>query len=343
LAILLFGGRIWAYGQSTSFGREYWEADSMKTILKAGASVAALLAFVVAAPGLSRAADMADPGCSLHGAVTLGYMFTGGDVSVTGFGVVDLDNTEWQTPFGEAAGLVTCDAWNFQADFADYAHNSSVDFGKDTIDIGSTEGHFGGAAFWRQPDMGTLGISASRTDQALEFINTDYWRVGAFGEFFVGDQFTLGASAHYFDGKDINAAGKDHKGFEITANAKFYVTPDLSLALQGDFMNGTLHNSGPNIDFDGWAIGSEAKYRVWDEGLSVLGGARYAERELSGSGESIKVKDMQAYVGIEFAFGAGGSSLVASDRSGPIDNTSVMFEKLPEFFSDVIAASPTGP
>lgn len=313
----------------------------MKLFLKAGASAAVLLAFSIGVPGMSRAADVADPGCTLHGAVQLGYMFTNSDVSAS-VGGFDED-ADWQTPFGEGAGLVTCDAWNFQADFAYYAHETDIDTGKDSIDIDATEGHFGGALFWRDADRGAFGISASHVEQSLTLIDTDYWRGGVFGEFYFGNSFTIGGSAHYFSGKDLDFADKDHEGFELTANAKFYVMPELSLSLQGDLMLGELNTSGPTIDYDGWAITGEAEYLVWDEGLSVFGGARYAEREMSFSGDSINVDDLQVFAGIEFAFGAAGSSLAGRDRSGPVDNTSVMFEKLPDFFTTIIAASAGGP
>ena len=306
----------------------------MKLFLKTGASAAILFAFAVAAPSLSQAADVADPGCSLHGAVQLGYMFTDNDISATGTD----ENTDWQTPFGEGAGLVTCNAWNFQGDFALYAHESEFDSGGTSVDLSGYNGHFGGAAFWRSPDAGSLGLSASIMNLDEIIVDNDYWRVGAFGEFYVGDQFTLGGSAHYFSGKDF--ADKDHDGFELTANAKFYVMPELSLSVQGDFMTSELSISGTDADFDGFAITGEAEYLVWDEGISLFGGARYAERQLSASGTEIDFDDLQVYVGLEFAFGAAGGSLADRDRSGPIDNTSTMFEKLPSWVNEAVAAIP---
>lgn len=299
----------------------------MRMMLKAGTSAAVLLTFIVAAPGLARAADadVSDPGCSLHGAVSLGYMLTSSDFSEIG------GNYDWDTPFGEAAGLVTCDSWNLQADFASYAHDANFD-GK-TLD--DTEGHFGGAAFWRNPDAGAFGLSASMINHEFFGKDNDYWRFGAFGEFYVGDQFTLGGGVHYFASEE-DFFGKDHDGFEFTANAKFYVMPELSLALQGDYMISEFSGVGDS-DFDGYAVSGEAKYLVWDEGLSLFGGGRYAKRSFNDGDADIE--DLQVYVGLEFAFGGGGSSLAASDRSGKYDNTSVMLEKLPSVFNEIFAAA----
>lgn len=298
----------------------------MRMMLKAGASAAVLLTFIVAAPGLSRAADadVGDSGCSLHGAVTAGYMFTSSEFSEIG------GNYDWQTPFGEAAGLITCDALNFQADFAIYAHDSDID-GKS---IDDTESHFGGALFWRDPDAGALGLSASYIDHEFFGKDTSYWRFGAFGEFFAGDQFTLGGGVHYFTTAE-DLFGKDHDGFEFTANAKFYVMPELSLSVQGDYMISEFNESGDDFGFDGFAVSGEAKYLVMDQGLSLFAGGRYAVRSFE---DDADITDLQGYVGLEFAFGSSGSSLTASDRSGKYDNTSVMLEKLPSAFNEVMAA-----
>jgi hypothetical protein len=102
-------------------------------------------------------------------------------------------------------------------------------------------------------------------------------------------------------------------------------------------MFGELSDDDDDADFDGFAITAEGEYLVWDEGLSLFAGARYAEREIEEDDFSINVDDVQVFVGMSFAFGAAGTSLVNLDRTGPIDNTSTMFEKLPDVFSEFIA------
>ena len=264
-------------------------------------------------------------------------MHTSGSVDISDAPPGLFDDGSFNSLFGEGAGLVTCDAWNFQADFAYYSHES----GKDSLDLSATEGHFGGAVFWRDSGAGALGLSGSVVDNSVEgIIDTDYYRFGVFGEMYLGDNLTLGASAHYFTGKDLSIEDfdKDHDGFELTANAKFYATPNFSLSLQGDLMLGKLDSSEGNADYDGFAITGEGEYLVWDQGLSLFAGARYAEREIKGDGERFSIDDAQVFVGMSFAFGAPGTSLVNLDRTGPIDNTSTMFEKLPDAFSEFIAA-----
>ena len=47
----------------------------MKSMMKLGISAAALSAMLVLSAGAASAADPADAGCSLHGAVMMGGMF----------------------------------------------------------------------------------------------------------------------------------------------------------------------------------------------------------------------------------------------------------------------------
>ena len=157
-------------------------------------------------------------------------------------------STDWGTLFGEGAGLVTCDAMNYQADFAYYDHSTEVDVSGKDVDIGGANGHLGGALFWRDPSM-ALGISGSWVNQDTFVKDINYIRAGAFGEFYVGDGFTLGGSAHYFTTTEDILGVKDHEGFELAAIAKFYPTSDLALTLRGDMMLSEMEASGTYSGF----------------------------------------------------------------------------------------------
>ena len=93
---------------------------------------------------------------------------------------------------------------------------------------------------------------------------------------------------------------------------------------------------------DGWAVTGEAEYLVWDSGLSIFGGARYAERswnfDIETPGPDFKldsdVEDFQVYAGLKFYFDFGRErTLVEDHRTGAFDNTSVFHEKLPELMT----------
>jgi opacity protein-like surface antigen len=313
--------------------------------LKLSASAAALALLVAGAVSSAQAADVvADEGCTLSGAVGIGYMYDW-QKSDFDFGQEDsIDgDVDWNTPFGEAGGLVTCGGFNAQADFAYYNHQGDADIGLGKLeDVDGDNSHFGGALFWRDPSYAALGVSASWINQDVFSKDSDTFRAGLFGEFYM-DNFTLGASAHYFNGEVINIGPLDidQDGFELAAWGRFYATPDLSLMLRGDVLLANIdvpnQLTDEDVNLNGWAITGEAEYLVWDQGLSVFGGLRYAERSLDVDNENfdIDIDDTQVYAGLKFYFGQDGS-LMDRQRTGVVDNTSVFQEKLPNFLTSGI-------
>jgi hypothetical protein len=314
--------------------------------LKLSVSVAAvaLLMSAVAASSL-KAADIVDEGCTLSGSVMAGYMFNSQDFDFdSSDDEDDLGNkdADWDTPFGEGAGLVTCGGFNVQADVAYYAHSADVDV--EDIDLDQTNTHIGGDVFWRDPSFATLGIQASWISQDIISKDVDTFRVGLFGEFYLNDSFTLGGSAAYFNTDDVDTfEGKDADGFELAAWGRFYIIPDLALTLRGDLLLADTSIESEDADLDGWAITGDAEYLVWDQGLSLFAGARYAERELDFDDVDldITVNDFQVFGGLKFYFGHDGT-LIERQRTGTVDNTSLWNEKLPAFIPSLFATEDEG-
>lgn len=306
---------------------------------KLSASAAALALLVAGAVSSAQAADMvADEGCTLSGAVGIGYMYDWQKTDLDFGGGDNLDgDVDWSTPFGEAGGLVTCGGFNVQADFAYYNHQGDAgNLGKmDIDDVDADNSHFGGALFWRDPSFAALGVSASWINQDVLSKDSDTFRVGLFGEFYL-ESFTFGASAHYINGEIINVGPLDidQDGFELAAYGRFYATPDLSLMIRGDALlaNIDVPNGLTNddVDLNGWAITGEAEYLAWDKGLSVFGGVRYAQRSIEADDAdfNVDIDDTQVYAGLKFYFGQDGT-LMDRQRTGVVDNTSVFQEKLP--------------
>ena len=320
-------------------------------------SLLALVAVMVIVPEAASAADIADTGCTLHGAVMGGGLLGSQSLDIDGAPEGTFDDTDWSALFAEGAALATCTEWNFQADFAYYGHSSELNQGIvdgfDGKDIDAANYHFGGALFWRDSQFAG-GLSGSFISQDTGFLskNNDYYRVGLFGEFYANDRFTIGGSAHYFDGGTDGSedfGGKDHSGFELAAFAKFYATSDLAFSIRGDYMNSDISvdvdpmDGLEDVSSDGFAVTGEIEYLVWDEGLSLFGGARYASREIGGTvvDDAAIFTDTQAYAGVKFSFGGGSGSLTESDRSGAYDNTSVMLEKLPNYLTSTLTGIST--
>jgi hypothetical protein len=304
--------------------------------LKLSASAAALCLILGAGISSARAADVVEPGCTLSGSVMAGIMYDWQNV--------DPDNSnedfdiDWTTPFGEGAGLVTCGGFNIQADVSYYAHSGDPDDFSGDVDFDQTNTHIGGGLFYRDPSSWAGGVQASWISQSIDSKDIDVFRVGLFGEFYLDDVFTLGASAHYFN--TDWPENKDEDGVELAAWGRFYVTPDFSLMARGDLMFASIDNfdgfTGEDADFDGWAITGEGEYLVWDQGLSLFAGARYAERTLDQDEffSDVDTDDFQVYGGIKFYFGQGGT-LIERQRTGTVDNTSVFNEKLPQTLTAV--------
>lgn len=331
----------------------------MITKMKLSASVAALALLLSGGFAATQAADIepVEPGCTLSGSVMGGYMF-GWQNSEFDLGEGDFDgkDVDWETPFAEGAGLVTCGGFNAQADFAYYGHSGKGDYDNDIpsfIDDGwidQTNVHLGGALFYRDPQAWAAGLQASWISQNVENVfsdstDIDIYRVGLFGEYYFNEIFTLGGSAAYYyaDWPSNNIDFIDHDdGFELAVWARYYATPDFSLMLRGDGLLARAEDEdGDKADLNGFAITGEGEYLVWDQGLSLFAGARYADRKLDADDGPFEatIEHTQVYAGIKFYFGQQGT-LVERQRTGTIDNTSVFNEKLPNFFGSGDIALP---
>ena len=308
----------------------------MKTSLKFSASAAAIALLLTAGAASTRAADVVaeESGCMLSGSVMAGYMYNWQEGTSEDAPFDKEADIDWDTPFGEGAGLVTCGGFNVQADVAYYAHSADVD---EEVDLDQTNSHIGGMLFFRDPSSWAGGVGASWVSSDVLGKDIDIFRVGLFGEFYFDDIFTLGASAYYYNADWFEDKNED--GFELAAWGRFYATPDFSLLLRGDFLLGQVDDVGPydGGDLDGFAITGEAEYLVWDQGLSIFGGARYADRDYSGFSfingpeSDFDIEDFQVFAGIKFYFGHQGT-LIERQRTGTVDNTSVFHEKLPNFW-----------
>lgn len=308
-------------------------------------------AVAISASSLSvRAADM-DPGCYLAASAKVGgiYDWANGQVDLGGVGGPNIDgDTDWKSLFGEGGGLVSCNNFNFQADFAQYSHSTDIDLGIAGKDLSGDTYHYGGALFWRDQSVGMIGITGSRISNELLSKDIDYTRIGLAGEYYLNDQLTVGARVNYvFADQFLDAV--DHDGFELQANMKYYATPDLSLNIDGAYLNSTvsIDTGGPNFDVDvnGWSAGAEAEYQVMHQGLSLFAGGRYTLRTADTSsliGDDIDLSDAQIYAGVRFALGGNNSSLAERDRSNIIDNTSVFLEKVPNLGASAIAGAING-
>jgi hypothetical protein len=318
---------------------------NIKNIILAATSVLGLALWST----VSHAANPVDPAaCTVSGLVQ-----AGGGLSGEGYGtnVSGIKSpATWAMAFGEAALDYACNDWVGQLDGAYYGHWASEN--TPVIDISNSNGHVGGAAFWRNADVGELGIAASRIFQTnsvkqlgvpvVTDVSGGLWRIGGFGEYYGGEMFTLGAGANYINGQAVfyqnPATPLDHTGFEADIYAKFYPSDNFGLTMRGDVLSSTMNALGQSFNWKGYAVSAEAEYLIPDSAFSLFASARYAKRTLdNNAGSYYSFDDKQGLLGIRFAFGGSPvSSLRDRDRHGSYDNTSVFDEKLPSFDSEYV-------
>lgn len=305
--------------------------------------------FMAWGSSLSHAADPVAPAaCTVSGLVQAGGGLSGEDFT-TNTGPPKSPAT-WAMAFGEAALDYACNDWVGQLDGAYYGHWANEN--TPTIYLSNGNGHLGGAAFWRNADIGALGLSASRIFQtnsvtiggapAPPDVSSGLWRVGGFGEYYGGDMFTLGAGAHYINGQAAffisPGSPFDHAGFEADLYGKFYPSDNFDLTLRGDVLSSKFTRLVPgSLNWKGYAVSAEAEYLIPDSAFSFFASALYAKRTLDTPGGYYSFEDTQGLLGIRFAFGGPTpASLRDRDRHGSYDNTSVFDEKLPSFNAEYI-------
>ena len=290
-------------------------------------------------------AQAAPSECSVSGILTAGGMLEGGHLYSDSSSTTA--DSHWGALFGDGAALVTCDAWNFQADAAFYNHSASAR-GKS---FNAPEGHFGGDVFWRDPSAGDFGFQASYVSETSIFNafdgNYDIARGGLFGNYYLNDSVSLGANAHFFTTTHnvfrSKGGGKGYSGFDVSADAKYYVTPNFKFTLTGDLLQSQYRSpsSSSKLNLGGAAVTLQADYQFNDWGLTGFVGGRLSHRIFwsdSGSGGSFNLDDRQVFVGLTLPIGGKPGSMVMHDRTGPVNNTSTFLEKLPSPFDDLIMA-----
>ena len=327
------------------------ECDVTNYLKRALIGSAAVLAFSQA-----HAADVPAPaGCTVMGIISVGGIYDWQNVKFLGQRELSTDQ-KWRAGFGDGAVGLTCDALNLQVDAAIYGlyGTDNVDFSevpaigtRQDVVFKSTNGHIGSAAFIRNDQM-SIGVDASVVFQNYnvsdhgngETSNTERtYRVGAFGQFFAGDNVTFGASAHYFNGTNgangIPSSGYDkasQHGFEFTGLIKYYPTDNLALTLQGDATTGRVNYGYYEYNNTGYAATVEAEYKFSGTPLSIFAGGLWAKRQDIARTYLAQYNDddKQIFAGLKLDLGgAKNTSLALRDRTGTYDNTSTLLEKLP--------------
>jgi hypothetical protein len=146
----------------------------------------------------------------------------------------------------------------------------------------------------------------------------DGWDVGAGGEFYISNQFTLNGGASYIN-IDGGVPGSliDGDGWGLNGGGTYYARERLSLGLQLSYLDFEFDSGGGNADIFG--IGGELEYLCPDSPLSFLAAVRYHDIEIS----TIDGDATSLEVGLKWRFNTQGT-LADQDRSGTLDTGGAM-------------------
>jgi len=308
----------------------------LKKLALSATSVMALGVMATYHASSSMAADapmLCDSGFA--GTVGAGYNFGKTDIDFISTDFSNTDNDDYSldldygTFFGEAAALYKfCESGiNIQGDFAFHSHQMDADdifgsHGGSDDELGNDRWHAGGVMFWRDEDVGLVGLDGSFINNDLNGYNFDSWRIGLRGEYFLGEMFTIGAGAGYNDG---DTYGENWNGFDVNAWGRLYLMDNFGLLARFDWSD----FEGDYDKLSTSALTGEGEFKLPDHPLSLFLGVRYAEQELDDDWREITADHLQVYGGLKVYFGSNDASLAAHHRSNTLDNSSVSLEKLP--------------
>ncbi len=276
-----------------------------KSLAAAGASCLAVAALVAAS------ANPATAGRSRYaGTITLGYSYTDFDLQAGPNSTVGIN-----TFIGSGAVVYNVEGnYNVQGDFAFASHSpdNSKTLG---ISLALDTWTAGGTFFWRDPNVGMLGVDVGYQSADVG-ISGDGFRIGGRGEYYCGDHWTIGAAAGW-EQVDFHSISRID-GWYANAQVKYYWNDRTSFSLNGNYY--TANVSAAPINANQWSVGLEGEYLISrDTPVSVYGGVRYGDFNVNFT--SHDPTDWTVYAGLKFRFGNDGGALVDQDRNGALAAT----------------------
>jgi hypothetical protein len=206
--------------------------------------------------------------------------------------------------FGGEAGGILPFGGGFSGQVEGAYHNLSENHGGGSADVYDV----GGALAWSN-DMGRIGANVAYSNVSSGGVNGSVTNYGVFGEYYAGDQFTIGLrgggaslqGSGTFGG--LGGSGSTTGGY-VGAELVGYATPDFDV--QG------------HVEYDGIKQGSQTRVGVmaewlFSEEIPISGTVGYDYTTLSGGGASESTNTVS--VGLHYYIGGNGS-LVQRHRSG---------------------------
>ena len=261
-----------------------------------------LTAAVLAAPVPAFAADSST---SLDAFLSagVGYQDNGNDVGVPS----QYDNDSVTFAVRGSAAVPLSNSIGMQADvrYSNEPLNYPAPF---DVSVKSTD--IAAHVFLRNSDKFLVGIIGQVNFGTLsatgESLDTKQYFIGGEAQAYLNNVTLTGQLAYRKD--DFSYAGEKMDGVAATAQAKYFVHSNWSLALKGEYSRPKV--SGTSYKIDQWRIGLGTENRLSSLPVSLFGNLSYGENKFDGA----KLDDVRFMAGVKINFGSG--TLQARDRSG---------------------------
>ena len=206
----------------------------------------------------------------------------------------------------------------------EYSNTEIANFGN----WGYGNAHFGQETValhgFTRTDKGLVGVIFQTTKQDAQdqyyFGNSDRRNYfGAEGQLYL-NKVTLSGQATYFiaGGSPLVSDGYtytlDSHGFDLAASAKYFVTPNTSLAAEAAFESAAYnYESVDTYTHNSWLAGFKAEHRLASTPVSYSLEATYREGKYLND-NTTRDHDLRVLVGVKFNFGS--KTLLQRDRNG---------------------------
>lgn len=222
----------------------------------------------------------------------------------------------------DAPGDVDADAWALRGTVnfdAGTGLNLQADLGytRASIEDASANSYNGTLHAYYRDSLYAVGAfaQAARLDAGFDSHMNDY--MGGIEGAYFQDTWTLHGAAGYGQAR-WEGFGADH--YMAALGARVYATDNMRFDLDGALDR--ITDSG--IDYDIRSLKLTANYRPESFPVTLFGGYKYADEEISAFGSSVSGDSSTIFGGLRFSYGS--NSIKEEERLGPVwSNTSRSF------------------
>lgn len=238
--------------------------------------------------------------------------------------VLDTDNDGPRVQGRGSFSYMFTPTYGFQGDGSFGRDWAEVEFDDgDKIEAPSTDVTLASHLFWRDPQVGAVGLLAQYTGLKTRYdfggggpwVESDNYLLGLEGQYFLGNASLYGQIAyHYADGSIFGTAA-DGGGVAAVVQARYFVSRDWLIALKGGYDRVGLDLGGQDLDQTTWLAGLRTDYKLAGSPFSFFGDLTYSDVKYDFDGlDSYSDRETRMMVGFKYNFST--PTLIERDRTG---------------------------